>query len=279
MVIGLAAALLSAVLFGAGAVVQAIAARRHGLLSWLMASVAVVYVVGWALHLVAIVRLPLYLAQVGIAVSLVVTALIASRVVHEPLEAVHWVAVGALVGGLALLVGAAGPVGSHDFGTATTLTLYSSWALLLLLGLAATRLPADRGGPLLAVLGGLAFSGSPIASRSLAHPGLDLAVIAPALTIGMFGLLGFWLYSVALRRTSVTGATAPLVLLETLVPAVVGVVAFGDGVRAGWWPVGVLGFVMSAVGAVVLSGAEARLEHLEQAPGLGPAPETERQPG
>lgn len=279
MVIGLAAALLSAVLFGAGAVVQAIAARHHGLISWLMASVVLVYLVGWALHLVAIVRLPLYLAQVGIAVSLVVTALIASRVVHEPLERVHWLAVGALVGGLVLLVAAAGPVGTHAFGAGTTLALYGSWVLLLLLGLAAMRLPVDRGGPLLGVLGGLAFSGSPIASRSLVGFTWDPATIAPALTIGMFGLLGFWLYSVALRRTTVTAATAPLVLLETLVPAVVGVVAFGDGVRAGWWPVGVLGFAMSAVGAVVLAGAEARLEHLDQAQGLEPAPEAERQPG
>ena len=36
MVIGLGAALLAAVLFGVAAVVQAIAARRYGLVSWMM---------------------------------------------------------------------------------------------------------------------------------------------------------------------------------------------------------------------------------------------------
>ena len=51
MVIGLGAALLAALLFGVGAVVQAVAARRGRLISLMMALVAFIYVVGWALHL------------------------------------------------------------------------------------------------------------------------------------------------------------------------------------------------------------------------------------
>jgi hypothetical protein len=61
----------------------------------------------------------------------------------------------------------------------------------------------------------------------------------------------------------VTAATAPLVLFETVVPAVVGVTVFGDSLRSGWWAVGVLGFVVATLGALELSGAEARLEDLE----------------
>ena len=44
MVIGLGAALLAAVVFGVAAVVQAIAARRHGVVSLLMVGVAAAYV-------------------------------------------------------------------------------------------------------------------------------------------------------------------------------------------------------------------------------------------
>ena len=262
MVIGLGAALLAAVLFGVAAVAQAIAARRHGLISWLMVLVALVYVAGWGLHLVAIAHVPLYVAQVGIAASILVTAVIASWVVGEPLAARHWYAIVAMVVGLALLVGAAGPVGDHLFDTGRTVALYLGVVVVLVLGLLAQRMRGERGGVLLGALSGAAFGGSPIATRSLVDPAWDSATIAPALTIGLFGVLGFWLYSVGFQRASVTAVTAPMVLFETLVPAVVGLVVFGDGVRAGWWPVAAVGFVLSTGGALVLCGAEARLEQL-----------------
>jgi hypothetical protein len=68
----------------------------------------------------------------------------------------------------------------------------------------------------------------------------------------------------------------PLVLLQTVVPAVVGLAFFGDQVRAGWWPVACVGFVLSIAGALVLSGAETRLQRLEQPE---PGGVTEHQPG
>lgn len=264
MVIGLGAALLAAVIFGVAAVVQAIAARRHGVVSALMVLVGVIYMCGWGLHLVAIAFVPLYVAQVGIAASLAVTALLAARVVHEPLAPRHWVAVGAMVVGLALLVVAAGPVGDHVFDTGRTLALYVTFVVTLVLGTAATRLHGERGGVLLGVLAGIAYGGSPIATRSLVDPAWNYTTVAPAFTIGLFGLLGFWLYSLALQRASVTAATAPLVLLETLVPAVIGLAVFGDGVRPGWWPVALVGFAVSIGAALVLCGAESRLQQLEE---------------
>ena len=88
-----------------------------------------------------------------------------------------------------------------------------------------------------------------------------------------YGLLGFWLCSLALRRAAVTAVNAPLILLETLIPAVIGIAVFDDEVRAGWWPVAVIGFALSTAGALVLCGAEARLER----PRAGPAASS-RQP-
>jgi drug/metabolite transporter (DMT)-like permease len=276
MVIGLGAALLAALLFGVAAVAQAVAARQHGLFSYRMLGVALIYVVGWLLHLVAIAQLPLYVAQVGIAVSLVVTALLAATVVGEPLEPRHWMAIVGVVGGLAMLVVASGDVGDHEFDTDRTLALYVGFAVTLVLGILARRWRSARSGVLLAVLGGIAYGGSPVATRSLVDPAWNAETVLPALTIGLFGLLGFWLYSVALARTSVTAATAPLVLLETVVPAVVGLTLFGDRVRDGWWPFAAVGFVLSILGSLVLSGAEARLEQVAQP---DPGAVTERQPG
>lgn len=264
MVIGLGAALLAAVLFGVGAVAQAVAARDHGFVSWLMVGVGAIYLAGWLLHLVAIARLPLYVAQVGIAVSLVVTALIAARAVHEPLAPRHWVAIVAMMVGLVLLVLASGAVGTNRFTTDRTLALYTAFTATLVVGLLVRRRRDQLGGVLLGVLAGLAYSGSPVATRSLVSPAWDAKTVAPAITIGLFGLLGFWLYSLAMRRTTVTAATAPLILLETAVPAVVGVAVFGDAVRPGWWPAALVGFALSTAGALVLCSAETRLQHLEE---------------
>jgi len=274
MVIGLGAALLAAVLFGVAGVVQAIAARRYGLFSWMMVGVGVTYLLGWGLHLVAIAYVPLYVAQVGIALSLVVTAILAATVVGEPLALRHWIAIATMVVGLVLVVVAAGPVGSTHFETERTLMLYLGSAVTLVLGLLAARWQGPASGVLLGALAGIAYGGSPISTRALVDPHLNAETILPALTVVSYGLLGFWLCSLGLRRAAVTAVNAPLILLETLIPAIIGITVFDDQVRAGWWPVAVIGFALSTAGALVLCGAEARLEdldgpQLEQEPMVG----------
>jgi hypothetical protein len=266
MLIGLLAALGAAVLFGISAVVQAVAVRRSGLVSGWMAVVTVGYLMGWVLHLVAIALLPLYLAQMAIAGSLAVTAVTASLKVHEPLESRHWSAIGGMAVGFGLLVAVAGGVGTDRNQPHLTLVLYATVALLGLVGLAGFRHEGPRAGVMLGLLAGISYSGAPVATRALIDPGVDLHTVVHGLPIVLFGVLGFVLQSLALERVSVTAATAPMVLLETFVPAVLGVVLFGDGVHDGLWPVAGLGFVISTVGALVLSGAEARLDHLQQVP-------------
>ncbi len=139
-------------------------------------------------------------------------------------------------------------------------------ALLGVVGLAGFRHEGPRAGVLLGLLAGIAYSGAPVATRALVDPGVNLHTVVHGLPIVLFGVLGFVLQSLALERVSVTAATAPMVLLETFVPAVLGIVLFGDGVHHGMWPVAVLGFLISTAGALVLSGAEARLDHLQQVP-------------
>jgi drug/metabolite transporter (DMT)-like permease len=273
MVIGLGAALLAAVLFGVAGVVQAIAARRHGLFSWMMVGVGVTYLLGWGLHLIAIAYVPLYVAQVGIALSLVVTAVLAATVVGEPLALRHWLAIATMVVGLVFVVVAAGPVGSTHFETERTLMLYVGSVVTLVLGLLAARWDGAASGVVLGALAGIAYGGSPISTRALVDPHLNAETIVPGLTVVSYGLLGFWLCSIALRRAAVTAVNAPLILLETLVPAIIGIAVFDDKVRSGWWPVAVFGFALSTVGALVLCGAEARLETLE-----GPHLEQESEP-
>ena len=175
--------------------------------------------------------------------------------------------------GLVLLVLAAGPVGSTHFETEHTLVLYVGAALTLALGLVARRFTgeAQRGRARRAGRDRLRRLADrhPRARRPAPGRGDDPArahdrPLRPARLLAVLDR--------ACSARSVTAATAPLILLETVVPAVVGIAVFGDQVRAGWWPVAVVGFALSTLGALVLCGAETRLEHVEQ-PGLEPATE------
>jgi drug/metabolite transporter (DMT)-like permease len=257
---GLVAGLAAAALFGVAAVVQAHAVRRqesrpHGLVDFVRVSVrdpwvlvvVAAYLLGFVLHVVAIWGLPLYLAQATVAMSLPVTA-VTSMVLRERLRAVHWWAVLLVSAGLLLL-----SLGSGDPGEVFSSAWFavSLWAGVVLL-LAAARYGVHWPASAIATLAGLGYTGSAIAVRGAESA--DVVGVAAALTVGVYGLLGFWLYSVALDWGAVSAATAPLIVTQTFMPSLIGVAFLGDGVRDGWWAGIVLGLVLATAGALVLSG-------------------------
>ena len=258
---GLVAGLAAAALFGVAAVAQAHAVRRqpqrpHGLVVFVRVSVrdpwtlgvVVAYLAGFVLHVVAIWALPLYLAQATVAMSLPITA-VTSIVLNEHLRPAHWAAVGLVSVGLVLLSVSSGEPGELFTSVWFAVALWVGIALLLL----AARVGVHWPGPVIAALAGLGYTGSAVAVRG-AESATNTVGIAAGLTVGIYGLIGFWLYSVALDRTPVSAASAPLIVTQTFVPSLIGVVLLGDGVRTGWWPGVLAGLVLSTAGAVLLSG-------------------------
>ena len=79
-------------------------------------------------------------------------------------------------------------------------------------------------------------------------------------------------YSTALQRGTVTQATAPLVVGETVAPALVGLLLLGDEPRQGWGWVATVGFAMAVGGAVSLArhGEITEDTQREGAVGAGP---------
>jgi drug/metabolite transporter (DMT)-like permease len=210
--------------------------------------VVVAYLLGFVLHVVAIWELPLYLAQATIAMSLPVTA-VTSLVLHERLQPVHWWAVLLVSVGLVLLSLGAGEPGALFTSVWFAVALWVGVVVLLL----AARVGVRWSGPAVAALAGLGYTGSAVAVRG-AESATDLVGVAAGLSVGVYGLLGFWLYSVALDRAPVSTASAPLIVTQTFLPAFIGVALLDDGVRPGWWPGIVVGLVLATAGAIVLSG-------------------------
>ncbi|MGL5808594.1 MAG: hypothetical protein ACRCYQ_01460 [Nocardioides sp.] len=265
---GILAGLVSAVLFGLAPVAQAAAVRRFGAragdFGWfvtrgwrerLFVVVLAAYLAGFVLHAIAIVLTPLYLAQATISLSLPITAWFAARRLGESLGPRVWTGVAAIAAGLVLLVVAAGAPGEPILAGWFVTTLWIGVAIVALVGRRNGSLP-----PLaLAVTAGLGYAGSALAVRGVGSGPLEpspiqvVEVLAAALAVPAYGLLAFWLYTVALGRSSAASVSGWVVAGQTLVPAAIGVLWLGDGIRPGWTAAALGGLVLSIGGALTLN--------------------------
>ncbi len=295
MLIGVVAALLSCVAYGVGSVLQAYGARksaaaaRHSgaidhvtttggptLRSTIGAVLTVAFLAGMALDMVGFggsmvsARLiPLFLSQTIISANIVVTAVLAGPVLGIRLHTRDWVAITVVAVALVVLGLTAGEQGGGSSDPLLHWAVLCASVLLLVCGLAAIRLLGSRAAVVAGLSAGVLFGGLAIAVRILEgldplHLGTVLA--DPALwTILVAGVGGFYLFTVALQVGSVNGATAALVVGETVVPGIVGVVLLGDTARPGFGWLVALGFVSAVAGAVAVAIFGAASHHPDEA--------------
>ncbi|WP_426365662.1 hypothetical protein [Streptomyces sp. E-08] len=272
-------ALASSVCFGAASVLQAMAARAaepgtgsgvdvalmwRALRQWRYLAGLGMDGLGFVLQIVALRTLPIYVVGAALAASLAVTAVIASRVLRVRLSRVEWAAVAVVCLGLAMLALASGKEGHREPSEALDWVLLGISFGVLLVGLAAGRLPEKPRALILGLGAGIGFGVVEVAVRLI--DGIDFAdPVWYALIVG--GGAAFLLLTSALQRGSVTTATAGAVLGETVGPAIVGVTWLGDSTREGLGWLAITGFAVAVAGSLTL----ARF-------GEAPAPEPSRNP-
>ena len=266
MAAGLLSAFAAAVLYGGGTILQAVGVRRsaraevEGL--WARVWAGRLYGLGLLLDgagflasLLALRTLPLFVVESAIASSVAVTAVLAVVFLGVRLSSREVVALAAVeVGLVALAV-------SARAGTAAPLPAWASWLLLgsavpvAGLGALALRLEGAPGAGLLAATAGLGFGGVGIAARVVDVPGdLWRLVQDPvAWALLAFSAIALPAYGAALQRGAVTTVAALTFAVETVVPAAIGLLWLGDGVRPGQAPVAVLGFVLTLGGSIALA--------------------------
>lgn len=272
---GLLGAFGAALAYGAGSVLQALAARTTSttagldprLLLRLMRSGRYVAgvgldAVGFLLSLAAVRTLPLFVVQSVVAGFLAVTAVLGALVLRTPLRRPDRVALGVVVLGLALVGASAAEGPAVDVTRAEQWGLLGATAVLAVLAVGVARTPGPRGAAALGAVAGLAFGATSVAARMLppsfplTAPGRALATVATqpaAYALLAAGVLAMLAYSTALQRGTVTQATAPLVVGETVAPAVAGLALLGDAPRPGWGVAALVGFGLAVAGAVALS--------------------------
>ena len=230
----------------------------------------------WALRL-----LPLFVVQAALASSLAVTSVVAAVAAGEALRPAERRAVAAIVAGLVLLAASAAPEQTEPGRGLATVALLVGVPVLVLAAAWLERRPAgSRPGTLLGMLGGLAFAGFGMSSHLLGAPPRPPLVADPLAWASLvYVILGLLLYGAALQRGRVTTITAACVVAETLVPALIGVLAFGDGARPGLGAVAVAGFALTTGAALWLARQETGTEALVAQPVTKTCGASPRKPG
>lgn len=255
MTIAIIAAIIGALGYGVGSVLQARAATAATGLAVLrhptyLAGVGC-DVLAWAASLVALRQLPLFAVQSMLAASLGVTVVLARLLLGSPIRRRDTTA---LVGVLVALVILASASGSQSvrpppsfFGTAVVS------AVVAIVG--AVLFSYRRGqSAWLALLAGASFACAAIAARALELSGSWVAVLLQPEAFGIvaFGIVGSIAYARSLERGSAGSSTAIVWVVEVAVAGLVGITVLGDGVRTGWTLPALLAFGVALISCVVL---------------------------
>ena len=175
---------------------------------------------------------------------------------------IEWVALALVVLGLVLVSLSAAPQSAHASGTGVAWLILATAVALALVSIPLGRVTGAHGVWLLGSVAGLAFGIVAVAARALSSapvhgalvPPVHVLVASPAsYAVLVSAPLALMTYATALQRGSVVQATAPLVVGETVLPALVGLVLLDDHARPGWGTAAVAGFTLSVAGALFLS--------------------------
>ena len=276
MLAGVVAAMLACISYGTASVLQAYGARSTRdpgrlsdtggptLRSTVSAALTPAFIAGMALDglgfvgsLVSARLIPLFLSQTVISANLVVTALLGIAVLGVRLRSRDWLAIGTVLVALLVLGFTAGHLGARTAAPGLHWVLLV--AALLILGGAAglIRILGARAAIPAGLIAGILYGTMAVAVRVTdgvdpLRPGVLVADPA-AWTVVTAGLGGFYLFTVALQLGSVNGAAAALVVGETVVPGIIGVVLLGDTARPGMGWLVAIAFVAAVAGAVAVA--------------------------
>ena len=271
MLLGLLMALAAALCFGVAMVLQALGAQRHspaaegsGLLGTVRAMVNLPFAAGLLLdafgfvaQLIALRTLPLYVVQAALAGALAVTAVLGAATLKIRLGRAEWLGVAGVCLGLAVLGATAGAEGHRQPSMAFHWMLLGAVVVIAVVGGFVWKLREPLRAAVMGALCGLGFGVVGLAVRVLpAVHGMDLVPLLSepatwALLAG--GAVSFVFMTEGVRGGKVTTATAAMVLGETALPALLGVVLLGDRTRSGMLPLAIAGFAVAVAGALALA--------------------------
>ena len=268
MLVALLGAAVAAIAYGTATVLQAIGVQRmaaipDGAALWtrllagrLYAFGLILDVLGFLASVASLRTLPLFLVESAVASSVAVTAVLAVLVLDLRLRHAEITALAVIGVGLVLLAVSAEPGPAHHAGAVAGWVLLGTVALVALMLLIGLRdANSARASLILATAAGAGYGLVGIAARALEvrHPWWRTAADPVLWALLAQGALAVIAYGFALHRGRVTTVAAITMVVETVFPAIVGLVFLGDAVRDHLMLLAVIGFVATLAGSLALA--------------------------
>lgn len=265
MVLGLLGALIAALAYGSATILQALGVGRLRALptgatltttaraGWLYAAGLGLDGVGFLASAGALRSLPLFLVQSVIASSVAVTAVLAVLILGARLSRREVAALGVVAVGLVALAASAKEGPPRAVPGALGLALLVAGAVLIVGTLVGVRRGSSS---LLALCAGLGFGGVAVAARILVWDGNIMHTVTTASLWALLLHAGIATvaYGFALDKGAATSVAAITFAVETVVPALIGLLLLDDQVRAHTLPVALLGFILTLGACLALAG-------------------------
>jgi drug/metabolite transporter (DMT)-like permease len=214
------------------------------------------------LTLVAVHSLPLFVAQPIIALSVVVTLLIEIVVFNVKPNKIIAAAFVIIVAGLALLMISANAKSAISVSSLVKTIITTAPLLLAVIGIVFVKGKSFMSTAILAGVSGLAFGGTSIVGRMLNwqkpfwHEIFSLLFLA----LVAYGLVGILLFTVALQRHKASVINCIMIIFETLTPTFIGLLFLGDRPKHGFWPLMIIGLVVTIIGILVIAADSSKIE-------------------
>jgi drug/metabolite transporter (DMT)-like permease len=208
-------------------------------------------IAGYGLSLVALRVLPLFFVQSLIAASVIVTALGERVYLHKRFGTRTYIALAVVLSGLTLLSISArtGPATVNN--TAAKLLIETSIIPLGIIGIVFIYSHTKISAFVLAAVGGLLFGNTSSIGRILIYPHPFWKIIDNPLlyTLIISSILAQYFFTVSLQRTRATKSNAIMISMQTLGPALCGLLFFDDKIRAGFEVIALLGGILVITGS------------------------------
>lgn len=210
--------------------------------------------VGFIAQVPALRTFPLFVVQTAQAANLAVAAILAIPLLRERLRPRDCLAIIAVISGLSLLLVSTSTLHYYIPDNSLRFELLLWAASLAIMGYFAEKFNGPTAGAVLGFIAGLAFGTVGLTVRFIQDPSV-VRLISDPVTYALLlsGLIAFVLYAVALKRSTVTVATASLIIAQLGGSILVGMFMLGDRARVGYGLDMIVGMAIAIIGAVSLA--------------------------
>lgn len=256
---------------GVAAVLEKISADKHKKVSnirltlllhliqdWPYAIGILLDIIAWALTLIAVHTLPLFVVQPIVAFSVVVTVAVEVLLMHRNLRTKVLLAIALIVTGLALLATTAAAEKATTVSLSFKLIVLLMPIVLAIIVSALARLNSQAANISLGVLSGISFGATAITGRMLdfTHPYWHIILNPLLWALAAYGIIGLLAFTIALQRHTASIVAAASITADTLFPLLIGIFFLGDQPRQGTWLEVAIGVALTLLGAVIISLSE-----------------------